>query len=189
MYWMYILAQDQNGLVRSKHKDCVFVIPGVSWFVRCLLTVSLESPNYQVPPDHGCCYSNLLWLWMKDKQLFYFLGVWAGLCGRSMRTHRILLQTTSVEGGSYHQAGRCQKYSLKPRRWRSRLYVFRSRVLLGVPTPSCSMQVIGGSTIHLQCHNFDIYLFTFWQATLCRTPVGYPSQCGAAGSPGMGGFL
>ena len=33
--------------------------------------------------------------------------------------------------------------------------IFVSRVLLGVPTPSCSMQVIGGST-------------------LCRTLVGYP---------------
>ena len=34
-----ILAQDQNGLVRSKHKDCVFVIPGVSWFFRCPLNL------------------------------------------------------------------------------------------------------------------------------------------------------
>ena len=25
-------GSSQNGLVRSKHKDCVFVIPGVSWF-------------------------------------------------------------------------------------------------------------------------------------------------------------
>ena len=53
MYWMYILAQDQNGLVRSKHKDCVFVIPGVSWFSGVPWT-RWESPTYQVPPDHGC---------------------------------------------------------------------------------------------------------------------------------------
>ena len=53
MYWMYILAQDQNGLVRSKHKDCVFVIPGVSW-LSGVPWIWWESPAYQVPPDHGC---------------------------------------------------------------------------------------------------------------------------------------
>ena len=49
--------------------------------------------------------------------------------------------------------------------------IFVSRVLLGVPTPSGSMQVIGGSTLCI------------------GPPWGILSQCGAAGSPGMGGFL
>ena len=48
MYWMYILAQDQNGLVRSKHKDCVFVPPKSTIFpplygVRLVWPISLIS--------------------------------------------------------------------------------------------------------------------------------------------------
>ena len=49
----------------------------------------------------------------------------------------------------------------------------QSRVLLGVSTPSCSMQVIVGSIFHLQCR-FLFQFLTILKATLCRTPVGYP---------------
>ena len=149
---MYILAQDQNGLVRSKHKDCVFVPPKSTIFpplygVRLVWPISLISfavstaGSWRRPgvdaEKHVVCVRRYLRLQVHE---ISFAAV-AGLCRSIVCADCISFAYCHVCGGK--SILRC----LLPRLWRDKQPFLISRCVgRSLPVVVCAHTSFSAST-------------------------------------------